>query len=62
MKMNSLNQTSIIDWEALKYLELADDVRRLIRFDRWLHIFENIEPIYWEQSLEVLDTFEIKSA
>jgi len=51
-------QTRVIDWEILEQLGLADDVRQLVGFDRWLAIFDIDEPVYRELTLEVLSTFE----
>ena len=45
----------------MEYLSLADEVRRLAGFDHWLHIFDIVEPIYRDLTLEVLRTFEIDS-
>ena len=51
----------MINLEVLGYLVLAIEVKRLVGFDRMLHIFEIIDPVYCELTLKVLSTFEIDS-
>jgi len=38
-------QTRVINWEVLEQFGLADSVRHLMGFDRWLAIFDIDEPV-----------------
>ena len=62
LKIKPFGQTRTIDWGGLGYLGLADKVRRLVRFDRWLHIFKIDDPVYYELTMKVLSTFETANA
>ena len=52
----------MIDWEALEYLGLADEIQRLVGVHCWLYNFEIDELVYCELTLEALSIIKIDNA
>lgn len=43
----------------LNYLGFTNEARKLVGFDRCLHYFEINKTVYWELTLEMLNTFDM---